>query len=83
MCTNGVNTNQLKDTVAQIDETIALTRRWTHRMYHLASDGQMPRSSDKLQEIQTMLDNVRAALDEAQDCIDRDDSESSATVNLV
>ena len=26
MCANGVNTQQLKDTVTQIDETIALTR---------------------------------------------------------
>ena len=39
MCTNGVNTQQLKDTVTQIDETVALTRRWTHRMYHLADNG--------------------------------------------
>ena len=48
MCANGVNTQQLKDTVNQIDETVALTRRWTHRMYHLASDGQMERTAMQL-----------------------------------
>ncbi len=83
MCTNGVNTQQLKDTVTQIDETIALTRRWTHRMYHLADGGKMERSAKKLQEVQNMLDEVRALLDETQDEIDKDDAENGATVELV
>ena len=73
MCANGVNTQQLKDTVNQIDETVALTRRWTHRMYHLASDGQ----------IQMELDNVREMLTEAQDAIERDDADTGVTVTAV
>ena len=75
MCANGVNTQQLKDTVNQIDETVALTRRWTHRMYHLASDGQMERTA--------MLDNVREMLTEAQDAIERDDADTGVTVTAV
>ena len=84
MCANGVNTQQLKDTVTQIDETIALTRRWTHRLYHLADNGQMTKTAKKLQGIQNMLDEVRAELDEVQDVIDREDAQSSGvTVDLV
>ena len=83
MCANGVNTQQLKDTVTQIDETIALTRRRTHRMYHLADGGSMERSAKKLQEIQSALDDVRALLDEAQDAIDRDDKDNGVTVTAV
>ena len=84
MCANGVNTQQLKDTVTQIDETIALTRRWTHRMYHLADNGQMEKTAKHFQKIQGMLDEVRAELDEAQDIIDREDAATSGvTVGLV
>lgn len=83
MCTNGVNTQQLKDTVNQIDETVALTRRWTHRMYHLASDGQMERTSMQLQKIQNTLDDVREMLNEAQDAIEIDDANSGVTVTAV
>lgn len=83
MCANGVNTQQLKDTVTQIDEAIALTRRWTHRMYHLADNGKMERSSKQLQKIQNALDDIREMLDEAQDAIDRDDADNGVTVTAV
>ena len=83
MCTNGVNTQQLKDTVTFIDDQIALSRRWTHKMYHLADSGQMENSANKLQEIQRMIDDVRAEIDELQDIIDKDDSASGVSVNLV
>lgn len=81
MCSNGVNTNQLKATIQQIDEAIALNRRWTHRCYHLANDGQMPKTADKLQQVQSMLDEVRALLDEATEAVEDDDSNIS--VELV
>lgn len=83
MCANGVNTQQLKDTVNQIDETIALTRRWTHRMFHLAENGQMGRTTAQLQKVQAALDDVRQMLDEAQDAIDRDDADNGVTVTAV
>lgn len=83
MCTNGVNTNQLKDTITQIDETVALCRKWTHRMYHLADNGQMERSAKALAAIQSQLDDVRAALSDAQDAVDADDADTGVTVELV
>lgn len=84
MCTNGVNTNQLSATIEQIDETVALVRRWTHRSYHLASDGQMERTAAQLQKIQNMLDEVRSALDEANDLLEKDDNDQKdVAVKLV
>lgn len=84
MCANGVNTQQLKDTITQIDETVALTRRWTHRMYHLADNGQLEKTAKKLSQIQSMFDDIRAELDEVQDLIDREDAATSGvTVDLV
>jgi hypothetical protein len=84
MCTNGVNTNQLRASIEQIDEACALTRRWTHRAYHLADDGGMGKTAAKLQEAQALLDEVRAALGEAADIAEDEAAASPAvTVNLV
>ncbi len=84
MCTNGINTSQLSATIEQIDETIALVRRWTHRCYHLAADGRMERTADQLHMIQGMLDDVRSALDEAGDLLEKDDAaQTTVEVKLV
>jgi hypothetical protein len=72
MCTNGVNATQFKSTLEQIDEAVALTRRWTHRAYHTADDGQQPRTAAKLHEAQSLLDEVRALLSEATDLVDEE-----------
>ena len=73
MCTNGVNTNQLKTTIKHIDEEAALMRRWTHALYHLADDGQMPKTAAKLEEVQRAFDEIRALLTDAADAADEDD----------
>lgn len=84
MCTNGVNTQQLKDTIEMIDAQVALSRRWTHKMYHLADNGQMERSAKKLKAIQALLDDVRSEFEELQDVIERDDAEvKGVEVELV
>ena len=82
MCSNGVNTNQLKSTIKQIDDEVALMRRWTHQLYHLADGGQMPKTAAKLQEIQGAFDDIRALLTDAGDLAD-EDAEALVDVKLV
>ncbi|MDR1089067.1 MAG: hypothetical protein LBL23_07345 [Coriobacteriales bacterium] len=72
MCTHGVNANQLKGTIEQIDEAVALCRRWTHRAYHSADDGQLARTAASLMKTQGLLDEVRALLDEAGELVEKD-----------
>jgi hypothetical protein len=74
MCTNGVNTQQLKDTLTQIDEAVALCRKWTHRAYHAADNAQFDKSAAKLSEAQGLLDEVRALFSDTQDQIDDEDA---------
>ncbi|MDR1016105.1 MAG: hypothetical protein LBL67_01360 [Coriobacteriales bacterium] len=74
MCTNGVNTQQLKDTITQIDEAVALCRKWTHRAYHSADNAQFEQSAAKLAEAQAGLDEVRALFSDIQDVIDDEDA---------
>jgi hypothetical protein len=83
VCTNGINVTQFKATIEQIDEAIALTRRWTHRAYHTADDGQQEKTAARLHEAQTLLDEVRAQLSEAMDLLEQEAATSTVTVNLV
>lgn len=84
MCTNGVNTNQFKMMLEQMDDQIALNRRWTHKLYHQADDNAYAKTAAALKEAQALLDEVRALLTDAQDAVDKDaTSASGVTVNLV
>ena len=84
MCTNGVNTSQFKMMLEQMDDQVALNRRWVHKFYHAADAASYARTAGLLKEIQSQLDDVRALLTDAQDALDDDaESASNVTVNLV
>lgn len=84
MCTNGVNSNQFKMMLEQMDDQIALNRRWVHKLYHSAQDASYAKTSQSLKEIQGLLDEARALITDAQDAVDKDQSDSSGvTVSLV
>lgn len=72
MCTNGVNTGQLEMMIDQIDDHIKLERRWAHNLAHTAEDAGFATVSEKLHHAQHLLDEVRAALDEAKDAMEDD-----------
>lgn len=74
MCTNGVNTSQLQATIDMIDETFAMARRWTHRSYHLAADGQMDGTAEHLKKVQSLIDDLRAELDDTREALEKDDN---------
>lgn len=84
MCTNGVNTSQLQSTIDMIDETVALIRRWTHKCYHLADGAQMDTAAAHLKQVQSMMDDLRAELDETREAVEKDDNAlKSVDVKLV
>ncbi len=84
MCTNGVNTGQFKMMLEQMDDQVALNRRWTHKLYHSATDAGYEKTAGTLKEAQSLLDEVRALLTDAQDALEKDvESGSNVTVNLV
>ena len=63
MCTNGVNNAQLIQMIQQLDDHIALERRWVHKIAHTAEDGGYEAAHEKLHEAQHLLDSVRALID--------------------
>lgn len=84
MCTNGVNDGQFKTMIEQMDDQVALNRRWIHKLYHSADDAGYAATAATLKEIQGLMDEARALLTDAQDAVDKDASSTSGvTVNLV
>ena len=84
MCTNGVNTGQLELMIEQVDDHIKLERRWAHNLAHTAEDAGFATVGAKLHAAQTLLDDVRALLEEAKDAIEDDAADApGVTVNLV
>lgn len=84
MCTNGINTGQYKMMLEQMDDQIALNRRWTHKLFHAADDSGFTQTAAALREVQGLLDDARALLTDAQDAVDKDaTSASGVTINLV
>ena len=84
MCTNGINTGQFELMIAQIDDHIALERRWTHKLAHQAGDAGFTTVDDKLHAVQELLDEARALLTDAKDALEEDAANApGVTVNLV
>lgn len=84
MCTNGVNGSQFKMMLEQMDDQIALDRRWIHKLYHSADEASYTKTAQTLKEIQGLLDEARALITDAQDAVEKDQSDSSGvTVSLV
>lgn len=84
MCTNGINTGQFELMIAQIDDHIALERRWVHKLAHQAGDAGFATVDDKLHAVQELLDEARALLTDAKDALEEDAANApGVTVNLV
>lgn len=79
MCTNGVNTNQLSAMIDQIDDHIKLERKWSHNLGHLASDAGFGKTGEKLHEIMSTLDSIRAMLSDAQDLLEEEAEQATAS----
>ena len=84
MCTNGINTGQFEQMISQIDDHVALERRWVHKLAHQAGDAGFATVDDKLHAVQELLDEARALLTDAKDALEEDAANApGVTVSLV
>ena len=84
MCTNGINTGQFTMMLEQMDDQIAVNRRWIHKMAHAAGDAGFAQTDETLHKIQELLDEARALVADAKDALEDDaESASGVQVNLV
>lgn len=84
MCSNGVNIAQFDMMLDQIDDQLALQRRWTHKLAHLVGDAGFEKTDDTLHQIQSLLDEARALVTDAKDALEKEaEAGSGITVDLV
>lgn len=84
MCSNGVNANQFEMMLAQVDDQLALQRRWVHKLAHTAGDAGYSKTDDILHSVQGLLDEARALMSDARDILEDEASHSSGvTIELV
>ena len=84
MCTNGINTGQFTLMLEQMDDQLAVNRRWVHKMAHTAGDAGFEKTDAALHQIQELLDSARALLTDAKDALEEDaEATSGVTITAV
>ena len=67
MCETGINLDQMKLSIAQVNDTLALAQEWLEQLHHLCDHGSEATSSAHLAQVTVMLGEARERLDEAAD----------------
>jgi hypothetical protein len=71
MCETGINIKQMKLSVAQVNDALALAQTWLEQLHHLADDGGEAASSAHLAQVTVMLGEARERLDQAVEDLGR------------
>jgi hypothetical protein len=83
VCENNVNVGQLKLSVAQVDDSVALAQQWLEQLHHLADHGKKPEVSAELAQAGVLLGEARAKLEAAIDALEGRPADSGITVELI
>lgn len=82
MCEGGVNLPQMRFSVSQVNETLALAQEWAEQLHHLADNARQAEASRQLAQVTVMLGEAREKLEEAAGGL-ADDGGSGVTVEKV
>ena len=83
MCENNLNVPQLRLSVGQVDDSIALAQQWLEQLHHLADHGKKQDASAELAQAGVLLGEARARLQSAIDTLEGRTSSPDVTVELV
>ncbi len=83
MCENSVNVPQLKLSVAQVDDAVALAQQWLEQLHHLADHGKRAEVSAELAQANVLLGEARGKIEAALNGLDGEAADSGITVELV
>lgn len=83
MCENSVNVPQLKLSVAQVDDAVALAQQWLEQLHHLADHGKRAEVSAELAQANVLLGEARGKIEAALNGLDGQAADSGITVELV
>ena len=83
MCENSVNIPQLKISIAQVDDAVALAQQWLEQLHHLADHGKKSETSADLAQATVLLGEARGRIESAINALEERPDDSGITVELV
>jgi hypothetical protein len=82
MCEKGVNTDQMRLMVAQVDDSLAMAQQWLEQIHHLADHASLHDGSVAVAQATVLLGETRAKLDTAMNSFGSQ-SDDGVTVERV
>jgi hypothetical protein len=82
MCENGINVDQLKVSIAQVNDSLGMSQTWLEQLHHMADHSGRKVASTEVAQVTVLLGEARAKLDTALDALE-DDANEDVTVELV
>ena len=83
MCENSVNVPQLRISIGQVDDAVALAQQWLEQLHHLADHGKRHDASVELAQANVLLGEVRGKIEDALNALDDHRAGDDVTVELV
>ena len=83
MCENNVNVPQLKISIGQVDDAVALSEQWLEQLHHLADHGKKHDASVELAQAGVLLGEARGKLEAAIAALEGHAASPDVTVELV
>jgi hypothetical protein len=65
MCEHGVNADQMRLTIAQVDDSLAMSQQWLEQIHHLADKAEMRDPSAHVAQASVLLGEARSKLEQA------------------
>ncbi len=69
MCEKGVNTDQMRLMIAQVDDSLAMSQQWLEQFHHLADHAGLHDASVSVAQATVLLGEARAKLEAATDAM--------------
>lgn len=83
MCEKGVNKDQMKLMVAQVDDSLAMAQQWLEQIHHLADHGGLHSESVNVAQATVLLGEARGKLESAIEGLEGTATGEGVTVELV
>ena len=70
MCEKGVNTDQMRLMIAQVDDSLGMSQQWLEQIHHLADHAGLPEPSSAVAQATVLLGEARSKLEAATNRIE-------------
>jgi hypothetical protein len=83
MCESGINVDQLKLSIGQVDDSLGMAQQWLEQLHHLADHGKQHDASAALAQVTVMLGEARDRLEQAVESLEGHAGGPDITVEIV